>query len=58
MVAAGNGNAQGVHQDACSVSPARVAEAVTVGAALTGRATGGVVHDRNGSPDKLLHVGR
>jgi subtilisin family serine protease len=31
-VAAGNGNAQGVHQDACTVSPARVAEAITVGA--------------------------
>ncbi|MCP2242297.1 S8 family serine peptidase [Lentzea aerocolonigenes] len=31
-VAAGNGNAQGVHQDACTVSPARVTEAITVGA--------------------------
>jgi hypothetical protein len=28
-VAAGNGNAQGVHQDACTVSPARVSEAIT-----------------------------
>ncbi|WP_285741302.1 S8 family peptidase [Lentzea sp. NBRC 105346] len=31
-VAAGNGNAEGVAQDACTVSPARVAEAITVGA--------------------------
>ncbi|MCP2242320.1 S8 family serine peptidase [Lentzea aerocolonigenes] len=31
-VAAGNGNAQGVQQDACTVSPARVSEAITVGA--------------------------
>ncbi|WP_460675435.1 S8 family peptidase, partial [Lentzea nigeriaca] len=31
-VAAGNGDAQGVQQDACTVSPARVGEAITVGA--------------------------
>jgi subtilisin family serine protease len=31
-VAAGNGNFMGRHQDACRVSPARVAEAITVGA--------------------------
>ncbi|HEV8114768.1 MAG TPA: S8 family peptidase, partial [Acidimicrobiales bacterium] len=31
-VAAGNGNAQGVAQDACDSSPGRVAEALTVGA--------------------------
>ncbi|MDQ7906983.1 S8 family serine peptidase [Phytohabitans sp. ZYX-F-186] len=31
-VAAGNGNALGVRQDACNYSPARVAEAITVGA--------------------------
>ncbi|WP_235921592.1 S8 family serine peptidase [Lentzea tibetensis] len=31
-VAAGNGDAAGVHQDACTLSPARVSEAITVGA--------------------------
>ncbi|WP_239571433.1 S8 family serine peptidase [Lentzea nigeriaca] len=31
-VAAGNGDAQGVAQDACTVSPARLPEAITVGA--------------------------
>jgi subtilisin family serine protease len=31
-IAAGNGNSLGVAQDACRTSPARVAEAITVGA--------------------------
>jgi subtilisin family serine protease len=32
VIAAGNGNTLGVAQDACKTSPARVAEAITVGA--------------------------
>lgn len=32
VIAAGNGNSLGVAQDACKTSPARVAEAITVGA--------------------------
>ena len=31
-IAAGNGNFVGIHQDACKYSPARVAEAMTIGA--------------------------
>ena len=45
-VAAGNGNAQGVPQDACAGSPSRVAAALTVGAT-----------DRNDAPASFSNYG-